>query len=404
MVDVVGDSAHDVIEKSIEFVLEHGEEAAVWGGTIPERFDDDDSPNDRDRDMIEYTDGFSYKLTKPQRRWCEWSRHWPGITLREVEDDLRALNPGLTPMYSKPYQEWVEDTDDGDDILPHTYGQRMQQYGVNTLTDDRCVNGGIPGSTEDNTPFIDQWESVKSFLKKRPQSRKACMTYWDPHVDAQQIHSETNAYVPCNVFFQLYVRGGELHWHTMSRSKDILRGSSENIFEFTLLQELMVRELNDETDMNLSVGDYVEHVSNIHIYKEQIDDGYLEHNIVDPYTSYYTSPISVLDGDIQDVFELADDYLLDHEYEEAFDTACEIAGSVWGGDQYWSEWKQGLVLEYWRMQDPDSAREAYLSFFEDNMGFAWEPALAKRAYREWEDDDILAGIPDNIHQSIRDFE
>jgi len=396
MVDVVGHSAHHVIDAAIEFVLENGEEFSVWGGTIPERFDDDDSPNDRDREMIEYTDGFSYKLTSPQRRWCEWSKHWPGITLREVEDDLRALNPGLTPLYSKPYREWVEDSEDGADILPHTYGQRMQEFGHNTLTEDRCVNDRIPGSSQDNTPFIDQWESMKSFLKKRPHSRKGGMSFWDPHVDAQQIHSETNAYVPCNVFFKTYVRDGELHWHTMSRSKDILRGSSENIFEFTLLQELMVRELNTEADMGLSIGEYVEHVANVHIYQEQIGDGYLEHDIVDPYTVYVTSDVPELNRSIQDTFRESDEELKSGNYSGAYEIATGI------GEDYWRAWKEGLVLEYWRMQDPDKARDEYMSYF-DEFSVPWIPALAKRAYSEWNSDEILSSVPSEFHDPVINF-
>jgi len=325
MVDVSGETAHDVITSSIDFVLEHGHETEVWGGTIPEDLDDDESPNDFEREMIEYFGGFSYRLENPRARWSDISNHWPGITLREVEDDLFGVNPGMVHEYSKVYDSWLEEMSDGL-RYPHTYGQRMRQFGRDP-----------DGSSQ--TPFIDQWRTVVRHLESDPTSRKACMSLWDPHVDAARMHHDSNAYVPCNVFFQVTVRDGRLHWSTFSRSKDILRGSTENLFEFPLLQELMALELG------LDLGSYVEHVSNIHLYQDQIDDGYLDTDWRDPYDTFDPWGPRSLPREHQNEMVAVDDFLLENNIGDALQMVRGIS------DPYWREWKRTLVAEWCHVSD-----------------------------------------------------
>lgn len=357
MVDVVGETAHEVVTKSIDWVMENGEQVEVWGGTIPDEFGEDESPNDFKRDMVEWQGGFSYRLENPRKRWSTWSNHWTGITLRETEDDICGLNPGMTPEYSRVYQEWIEDNG----YIPHTYGQRMRQFGRNPTQDTSLPGASLPGANEDNRPFIDQWESVRSMLEKNPTTRKACMSFWDPHVDSRQIHSETNAYVPCNIFFQLTIRDGKLHWHTMSRSKDILRGSTENLFEFPLLQEVMANQLNVE------LGHYTEHVTNVHIYQEQIDDGYLEQDVEDPYENGYPEDEFWDDPfKLTDRFEWIDDCLIKGKYDQMQSQIQEI------DDVYWRQWKQALAAEWIRMNE--GPEDVWRELTED-LEFAFETGV-----------------------------
>lgn len=398
---IVGDTAHDVISESIDFVLEEGDETTVWGGTIPDNWDD--GPSDHSQQMVEYTDGFSAVLEDPTANWCEISRHWPGITLRETEDDLRVLNPGLTPDYSHVYAEsgWLMDTEDfweafsdceeaaptadsphaeyPDEIYPHTYGRRMRHWGAN-----------IP----ENQGW-DQWNAVRDMLVEKPSTRKAVMSFWYPKVDQRLMWQgdDHSAYVPCNITFQLRVVEGELNWHTFARSKDALRGTTENFFEFPLLQQLMVLDL-ERVGLDVEVGKYVEHVANMHIYQEQIDNEDHKQDVNDPYDEIDPMSPQSLPPSVN--MATIDDHLENGQITQAMADSLEIA------DEFWREWKVALVSEWARLRDCE------YEFYEmglDNMNNSpWRVACAKRAYKEWEDDDILRYVPDSFESQVRSFE
>lgn len=392
MADITGDTATEVISDSIDFVLDNGDHVEVWGGTIPEDLDDDESPSDHKQEMIEYTDGFSYKLTDPLANWSEWSRHWPGITLRETEDDLFGLNPGMTPQYSKVYREsgWLIDKNEffhrnnntqkarqetsADEIYPHTYGRRMRHFGAD-----------VAGATGH-----DQWEHVADMIERHPNTRKAVMSFSRPEVDQRLMFQgdDDSAYVPCNLTFQLRVIDGKLNWTTFSRSKDILRGSTENLFEFPLLQQLMVAELNSR-GMDVEVGKYVEQVSNIHIYQDQIDQGYLEQDIVDPYDYWDTRQAP---HQPPQMFKKIDYSLRANNWEQTLERLERI------DSDYWRDWKVTLAAEWARLQGDKDAHGELWSMLGD---CEWRVPVAKRAYEQWEDDWYLQSLPDPIVNSIR---
>lgn len=380
MTDVVGETAHEVIEKSIDWLLDHADHNSVWGGTIPDEFGEDEEPNDFKRDMREWYGGFSYRLTDPTRRWSSLSNHWPGITLRETEDDLFALNPGMTPEYSIVYREWLKDSEN---LYPHTYGQRIFEHGRQTIDPEDPVPGT---GYDDRNPVVDQWESAIRLLEREPTTRKATITIADPGVDSRWVHHDTNAYVPCNLEIHPTIRDGELHWAVYSRSKDILRGSTENLFEFPLLQEIMAHELDVE------VGEYVEHVRNLHIYEEQIRDGYLDQDPVDPYDHWDPDPVSP-PWHLEATFSHIDDHLREHDW----DTALGLAESV--DDPYWRDWKSTLAIEYLRMND--GPEDLYRTVYAD-LERPWKQSLAQRSVDTWGSQPWIAdGLPEVFHRETR---
>lgn len=390
MVDVIGETAQEVIEKSIDWVLENGQEREVWGGTIPEEFGEDEEPNDYKREMVEYIGGFSYRLENPQCRWSTISNHWVGITLREVEDDLFAKNPGMVHEYSSVYPEWLQERRDGTKKYPHTYGERIFNYGKNHTERSDPIPSKGPISYTDKGPYINQWESCVSMLKKNPTTRKANIVIWDPHIDSRQIHHDTNAYVPCNIRINPTIRDGKLHFFVSSRSKDILRGSTENLFEFPLLQELMASELG------VDIGHYVETIDNLHIYQDQIDDGYLDFDLTDPYDHYNPTQIQMnpWENGLENWFSKIDDELRNGEFGAAGERAASL------DDQYWRDWKLALVLEYARLNGMDGLEEFYKGYYQ-KIESSWKLSLAARASDEFGDPQwVYDGIPSEFHNDV----
>ena len=108
------------------------------------------------------------------------------------------------------------------------------------------------------------WDNVNQFAKARellhtnPASRRAVIQLFD-HNDLVEQQSD----VPCTCNLQFMVRHGKLHLIVFMRSNDVYLGLPHDIFCFTMLQEIMAR------DLGLELGTYKHMVGSLHIY---VDD------------------------------------------------------------------------------------------------------------------------------------
>ena len=113
-------------------------------------------------------------------------------------------------------------------------------------------------------PCLFDWDNVNQFAKARellhtnPASRRAVIQLFD-HNDLVEQHSD----VPCTCNLQFMVRHGKLHFIVFMRSNDVYLGLPHDIFCFTMLQEIMAR------DLGLELGTYKHMVGSLHIY---VDD------------------------------------------------------------------------------------------------------------------------------------
>jgi thymidylate synthase len=101
---------------------------------------------------------------------------------------------------------------------------------------------------------LDQLESVKNLLQRKPDSRRAVV----------QIYSAsdllTDEEVPCTTTLQFFIRNGLLHLAASLRSNDAYLGLPHDVFCFTMLQEMMARRLGVE------LGEYVQMIGSFHLY------------------------------------------------------------------------------------------------------------------------------------------
>lgn len=105
-----------------------------------------------------------------------------------------------------------------------------------------------------------QWDYIKNELKNDPDSRRAVV-----HIRSPWDSVKAKLDVPCTLSLQFFIRDGDLHMVAHMRSSDLILGIAYDIPAFTLMQELMAKELN------VGVGDYT-HVSNsLHIYERHFD-------------------------------------------------------------------------------------------------------------------------------------
>lgn len=101
---------------------------------------------------------------------------------------------------------------------------------------------------------FDQWEFVKSLLKKDPNSRQAVL-----HIKTAD--DKPSKDVNCTICVQFLLRDGKLNCTVYMRSNDIWMGFPYDVFSFTSLQVKMAMELG------VSIGEYTHIAGSLHLYE-----------------------------------------------------------------------------------------------------------------------------------------
>lgn len=105
-----------------------------------------------------------------------------------------------------------------------------------------------------------QWDYIKDELTKDPDSRRAVV-----HIRSPWDSVKAKLDVPCTLSLQFFIRDEKLHLVAHMRSSDLILGIAYDVPAFTLMQELMAKELG------VGLGNYT-HVSNsLHIYERHFD-------------------------------------------------------------------------------------------------------------------------------------
>jgi thymidylate synthase len=103
---------------------------------------------------------------------------------------------------------------------------------------------------------VDQLATVKTRIDEDPNTKRAVVSIFDPGSD----HIETKD-VPCNNWLQFIHRDGTLNLNVAVRANDAIWGfSGINVFEWSVLQELMAKATNN------SVGTLSWFVGTLHVY------------------------------------------------------------------------------------------------------------------------------------------
>lgn len=107
---------------------------------------------------------------------------------------------------------------------------------------------------------VNQWTETIALLVKDKDSRQAIMNI---HVPGDR-HAG-NKDVPCTLTLQWFIREDKLHLIVNMRSNDIILGFTNDVFQFTMLQEAMALELR-KTYPDLELGYYYHNAGSMHIY------------------------------------------------------------------------------------------------------------------------------------------
>ena len=104
---------------------------------------------------------------------------------------------------------------------------------------------------------IDQVEKVLYRLSKKPDTRQALITIWDPEVDGIKEGSKDYA---CNILVHFLIREGKLNMFVTVRSNDIIFGVAINVFEWCFLGNYLAYSLG------IPFGQYYQTSNSLHLY------------------------------------------------------------------------------------------------------------------------------------------
>ncbi len=186
-----------------------------------------------------------------------------GLGTRELQDvsivinnpcDRVALLPGRKANIFATLAEtlWVLAGRDDLEFIGY-YLQRIADF-----SDDGVVLHGAYGPRIKNWRGVNQLAEVLRILKSDPDSRRAVIALFDPACDFDTRRKD----IPCNNWMQFSLRDGKLHMRVVSRSMDVIWGSTINVFEWTVIQELLSRQLG------VSPGGYTHFVGSLHLYED----------------------------------------------------------------------------------------------------------------------------------------
>lgn len=125
--------------------------------------------------------------------------------------------------------------------------------------DKETLNGAYGARLFNKTnPLEDQVNNVVKLLREKKNTRQAVIQIFDKN----DLLIMDNEDIPCTCTMQFFIRQNKLILFVTMRSNDVFVGLPHDIFCFTMLQELIAKELNIE------LGDYNHFISSCHYYME----------------------------------------------------------------------------------------------------------------------------------------
>ncbi|HET9898408.1 MAG TPA: thymidylate synthase [Streptosporangiaceae bacterium] len=107
---------------------------------------------------------------------------------------------------------------------------------------------------QDECPY--QWATILEVLRSDRDSKRAVLQIFR----AAELNVDGNPDVSCTLGLQFMVRSQALHAVGFMRANDAYRGMTSDVFSFTLLQEVLARQLG------VRLGEYIHSVGSFHVY------------------------------------------------------------------------------------------------------------------------------------------
>ena len=138
--------------------------------------------------------------------------------------------------------------------------------GSNSVQNLHFFNKNIAAFSDDGSTFhgaygprVAKWlPKIVEKLKSDKDSRQAVLNIYEAHDGLCDVTKD----VPCTLSLQYLVRNDKLYAFTSMRSNDLFWGLQYDLFNFTMIQELLANEIG------IDVGSYYHVAGSLHVYEE----------------------------------------------------------------------------------------------------------------------------------------
>lgn len=207
------------------------------------------------RELINYnitlTDPRNRVITFPERKTS--TRYLLG-------EFIWYLTGSNDPKGILPYAKFWDGIRNSGDFDEYPAGTINSNYG-NRLFGHSLVGAFWEGRIQP----INQWSETVELLKRDRDTRQAVMNI---HVPSDR--HVGNKDVVCTLSLQWFIRENRLHLIVNMRSNDAILGFTNDVFQFTMLQEAMMLELREHYPQ-LELGFYYHNAGSMHIYSRHFE-------------------------------------------------------------------------------------------------------------------------------------
>lgn len=134
----------------------------------------------------------------------------------------------------------------------------IDQY-VDASNNKESLNGAYgPRLFNKENKIFDQIQNTIDLLKKKPNTRQAVIQIFDKN----DLLIMDNLDIPCTCTLQFFIRDNKLVLFVTMRSNDVFVGLPHDIFCFTMLQEIIAKQLGRE------LGEYHHFIGSCHYYEK----------------------------------------------------------------------------------------------------------------------------------------
>lgn len=270
--------------KILEYILKHGSEVSPRGMLTKEITPATIVINNPRKRVIDH----------PVRRLNY------GFMVGELLWIMQGKNDLSITHYNK---QWNNFTDDGE-TLNGAYGQRIFNW-----------DGGNEFFKNEEEKYdlyrvqINQFLEVYRKLSEDKDSRQGTISMFDPKKDFTGSKD-----VPCTNLMRFTIRNEKLNMMVVMRSNDIIFGTPYDIYNFTMLQEIMAGLLGVE------VGKYTHVVDSLHLYEMHFElaEKIVNQEYTDAYSTFDTLDARLNEQELNDISPLIFD--IEHITRENGDT------------------------------------------------------------------------------------
>ena len=232
------------------------------------------------------------------------------------------MNGSKQPDHILPYAKFWENITNSGSEPGYSKGSVNSNYGNRLF--GFCA---LPAFVQPPPAARSQWEATINLLSKDKDTRQAIMNI---HVPSDR--HEGNKDVACTLTLHWFIRENRLCLIVNMRSNDIILGFTNDVFQFTMLQEAMLVNLKGVYP-DLELGHYFHNAGSMHIYDRHYE---MANSIIENKNAFDLEmiPMDRFDKDIALSLGFMQEEWFDAGMSEDFD---------FSKTEYWSE-----LTPYWQ--------------------------------------------------------